>query len=117
MTGPWLTESEVWTCAGWTMAHYLWVGALLGLAALASGWCIKSARPKVRYVVALGWLTMLAISPLMVGMRVHTALLSSDAPAISETNEELKADLASASIRRKPCRYHGSSHSQYRSCC
>ncbi len=97
MTGSWLTESEVWTGVGWTMAHYLWVGALLGLAALASRWCIKSARPNVRYVVALGWLLVLAVAPLLVGMRVHNALLSSDVPALSKMNEELEADLVSAS--------------------
>lgn len=97
MTGSWLTESEVWTGVGWTMAHYLWVGALLGLAALASRWRIKSARPNVRYVVALGWLMVLAVAPLLVGIRVHNALLSSDVPALSKMNEELEADLVSAS--------------------
>jgi len=97
MTGLWLTESEVWTCAGWTMAHCLWVGALLGAAAVASRWCIKSARPNVRYVVALAWLTALAVAPLLVGIRVHTALLPSDAPAISDTDKKLEAELVSAS--------------------
>ena len=35
----WLTGSDLWVRAGWTMLHYLWVGTLLGLGA---GACIGS---------------------------------------------------------------------------
>ena len=35
MNHSFLTESPMWTTAGWTMLHLLWVGAVLGLLAAA----------------------------------------------------------------------------------
>ncbi|MCI0331924.1 MAG: DUF1559 domain-containing protein [Planctomycetes bacterium] len=55
---------EVWHIAGWTMLHYLWLGALVGVVALVSRALLHRAAPNVRYTVALGWLMLLAILPI-----------------------------------------------------
>ena len=63
-----LTGSDVWGHAGWTMLHYLWVGALLGLGAWASHGGMRRASAAARYVVALGWLGALAVAPIAIAV-------------------------------------------------
>jgi beta-lactamase regulating signal transducer with metallopeptidase domain len=65
-----LTSSPLWTTAGWTMLHLLWVGLVIGLVAALARRLFKPARPEVRYGVALGCLLMLAISPAAIFVRV-----------------------------------------------
>lgn len=82
-----LTESDLWVRAGWIMIHYLWVGTLLGLAAVACKWALKSATAHVRYLVALGWLAALALSPMVIAICLGpaepaAARRSSDTPAL-----------------------------------
>ena len=48
-----LTTSPVWTAAGWTMLHLLWVGTAIGLAAASGRRLAKSARPETRYALIL----------------------------------------------------------------
>ena len=33
MNPSWLTTSPVWTAAGWTMLHMMWVGVAIGVLA------------------------------------------------------------------------------------
>ncbi|NQT13872.1 MAG: hypothetical protein HQ582_14050 [Planctomycetes bacterium] len=79
-----LTESDLWVRAGWIMIHYLWVGALLGLAAVVCKWALKSATAHVRYLVALGWLATLALSPIAIVVWVGPAETAA-APLGSDT--------------------------------
>jgi len=63
-----LTGSDLWVHAGWTMLHYLWAGALLGLGAWACHVGMKSASAAARYVVALMWLGALAVAPIVIAV-------------------------------------------------
>ena len=61
-----MTASPGWTAAGWTMLHLLWVGTTIGLAAASVRRLARSARPEVRYALALLGLGSLAIAPVMI---------------------------------------------------
>ena len=65
-----LTTSPVWTAAGWTMLHLVWVGAAIGLMAALVRRLLKSARPETRYGVALVFLLALAVSPVVIFVRI-----------------------------------------------
>jgi beta-lactamase regulating signal transducer with metallopeptidase domain len=54
---------EMWQLAGWTMVHFLWLGALVGVAAAVSRLVLRRASANVRYVVALAWLVVLVALP------------------------------------------------------
>jgi beta-lactamase regulating signal transducer with metallopeptidase domain/tetratricopeptide (TPR) repeat protein len=57
------TPSGAWLLAGWTMLHFLWAGAVLGLLAAAGRRLLRAARPNVRYAFALACLAVLAAAP------------------------------------------------------
>jgi beta-lactamase regulating signal transducer with metallopeptidase domain/tetratricopeptide (TPR) repeat protein len=65
-----LTSSPVWTAAGWTMLHLVWVGAAVGVLAVLSRRLFRSVGPLVRHTAALVWLVVLAVSPAVVFVRV-----------------------------------------------
>ncbi len=66
MSATVLTSSPVWTAAGWTMLHLVWVGGAIGLVAALARRLLRSARPEARYGVALAWLVVLAVSPAVI---------------------------------------------------
>ena len=70
MSSTLLTTSPVWTAAGWTMLHLVWVGAAIGLMAALVRRLLKSARPETRYGVALTCLLVLSVSPALIFVRV-----------------------------------------------
>jgi len=43
-----LSSSPVWTAAGWTMIHTVWIGGAIGLLAALARRLLRSARPEVR---------------------------------------------------------------------
>ena len=47
-------ESRYWLAAGWTMFHFVWIGAAVWLAGLALRSTLSRTRPNVQYGVALG---------------------------------------------------------------
>jgi beta-lactamase regulating signal transducer with metallopeptidase domain len=53
-----------WRLAGWTMLHYLWVGAALGLAAFAARRAVQGFSPQIRYGVAVACLALIAAAPI-----------------------------------------------------
>jgi beta-lactamase regulating signal transducer with metallopeptidase domain/tetratricopeptide (TPR) repeat protein len=65
-----LTTSPVWTAAGWTMLHMIWVGGLIGVMAALGRWLMKSTGPEARYGVALAFLLVLTVSPVAIFVRV-----------------------------------------------
>ncbi len=65
-----LTTSPVWTAMGWTMLHLAWVGAVIALFAAFSRRLFKSARPERRHAVALVWLMLVAVSPVVIFLGV-----------------------------------------------
>jgi beta-lactamase regulating signal transducer with metallopeptidase domain len=56
--------AHLWHIAGWTMVHYLWIGAIAAVAALLLRWLLRSASPNSRYVSALACLLLLATMPI-----------------------------------------------------
>ena len=56
--------SRLWQIAGWTMLHYFWVGAALGVLALLVRQRLRPAAAGVRYLFALGSLLLLSMAPL-----------------------------------------------------
>ena len=54
---------NLWSIAGWTMFHYLWIGLLLLVIAAAGRRLLRRAMPQVRYAYGLAWLSILALLP------------------------------------------------------
>lgn len=57
---------RIWQIAGWTMLHYLWVGAALGAGAMLLRLGIRSAAVNVRYLAALAGLLLMAAAPAVI---------------------------------------------------
>jgi beta-lactamase regulating signal transducer with metallopeptidase domain len=55
---------EWWHVAGWTMVHFLWLGAIVGAAAGVLHLLLRRCSPNGRYVAALGTLGILSALPL-----------------------------------------------------
>ena len=70
MISTWLTSSPVWTAAGRTMLHMLWIGTAIGLMSALVRRILRLARPETRYGVALTCLLTLSLSPLLIFGRV-----------------------------------------------
>ncbi len=61
-----LTASRAWTALGWTMLHFVWVGAIFGLVAVFARRLLRAASPESRYGFALASLFALAASPIVI---------------------------------------------------
>ena len=55
--------SPLWIAAGWTMFHFFWVGAAIGLSGLLGRRALRGVRPEVRYVLALTILAAMTVAP------------------------------------------------------
>jgi beta-lactamase regulating signal transducer with metallopeptidase domain len=75
--------SRLWEIAGWTMLHYFWVGAALGVAAICVRRALRTGSANVRYAAASGSLFLLAVAPLVIAavMAQNIASPVADAPA------------------------------------
>ena len=63
MTTGYLIAAPLWIAAGWTMFHFLWIGAAIGLIALGGRRLLRAARPEARYAFALSSLLAMAAMP------------------------------------------------------
>lgn len=72
MVVQWLAVADVWLCLGWTMLHFMWVGALVVVLALASKYALRRKSADLRHGAALGWLTVLVIAPVGIAVWVGT---------------------------------------------
>ncbi len=59
-----LAVSDLWLIAGWTMVHFLWLGALVGAAAAVCRLLLRRAVASVRYAFMVAWLIALATLPI-----------------------------------------------------
>jgi beta-lactamase regulating signal transducer with metallopeptidase domain/HEAT repeat protein len=57
------SSSPLWTAAGWTMLHYLWIGGLVGLLAAVLRRMTVTWGAEARYRLALVLLVLLATAP------------------------------------------------------
>ncbi|MBU6469411.1 MAG: TonB family protein [Gammaproteobacteria bacterium] len=62
MGGP--LESVVLTHVAWSLIHFLWQGALVGLVYWGVRRALQNATPQIRYLLALGTLLVLLLLPL-----------------------------------------------------
>jgi len=58
-----VSSPPLWTAAGWTMLHYLWIGGLVGLSAAVLRRLTVAWRAEGRYRLALALLVLLAMAP------------------------------------------------------
>jgi beta-lactamase regulating signal transducer with metallopeptidase domain len=65
-----LTASSVWTALGWTMVHFVWLATIVGLVAASGRRLLNAASSDVRYGLALGCFVALALSPIVIFVRV-----------------------------------------------
>jgi beta-lactamase regulating signal transducer with metallopeptidase domain len=91
------TISQLWTAAGWTMLHLMWVGAVIALIASLVRGIFRSACPETRYGVALLCLLAMSVSPALIlawvvkpgpGAQPLAATLSSDLSRMSPLASE-----------------------------
>lgn len=54
---------ELWHLAGWTMVHFLWLGALVVAAAAVCRFLLRRTSPSIRYAFMCAWLLALAALP------------------------------------------------------
>jgi hypothetical protein len=55
--------SPLWIAAGWTMFHFYWVGAAIGLSGLLGRRALRGVRPEARYALALTILAAMTVAP------------------------------------------------------
>jgi beta-lactamase regulating signal transducer with metallopeptidase domain len=65
---------NAWEWAGWTMLHYLWIGAAIGVVTAFVRRMLRGAKPQVRYGVMLGALALLTLAPLGVAWKLSATL-------------------------------------------
>jgi len=101
-----LTTAPVWTAAGWTMLHLVWVGAAIGLVAALARRLLKTARPEARYGVALACLFSLSASPAAIFVRVFEPDSASEFTIVRAARTSERASLGSSAIsdRSRPAR-------------
>jgi hypothetical protein len=59
-----------WQVAGWTMIHFLWIGSLVFLVTAMFRLSLFRAPPHWRYAVSLLGFAVLALSPLLIALRI-----------------------------------------------
>jgi hypothetical protein len=57
---------ELWQVAGWTMVHFTWLGAVVGVVAASFGVVLRRASPNARYLAAAISLSLLAVLPIAI---------------------------------------------------
>jgi hypothetical protein len=65
---------RLWQIAGWTMLHYLWLGTAVGAVVLLARAGLREAAANVRYLVAVGSLLVLSVSPAAIAIVVVQSL-------------------------------------------
>ncbi|HUG93695.1 MAG TPA: efflux RND transporter periplasmic adaptor subunit, partial [Planctomycetaceae bacterium] len=78
-TPGWIA-SHTWTIAGWTMLHFLWVGAAIGLAAAVVRVLMRRAGPEWRYVAGLAFFALSAAAPAGIAVGVSQSLVFQTRP-------------------------------------
>lgn len=62
--------SDIWLRLGWTMLHYLWVGALISAIAYPGRRLLSPCNPNTRYFYALTTLILLSIAPPVIFLNI-----------------------------------------------
>jgi beta-lactamase regulating signal transducer with metallopeptidase domain len=91
--------SDFWSLAGWTMVHFLWLGAIVAAVATVARIALRSASPNARYAVAIGSLIALSALPPATAIWLFkhlppTQVLTAETPAVAA---QISAPIISAS--------------------
>ena len=57
------TFTELWSLAGWTMVHFLWLGAAAAVIAFLGRLALRRTSPTIRYAYVLACLAIIAAIP------------------------------------------------------
>lgn len=91
-------SSPLWHIAGWTMLHYLWIGAALGVAA----WCVRRLVAPfsafVHYAAMLACLAVLAASPLPIAWQVARTMPPSTSSNLAHRDPPREPDASIAPL-------------------
>ncbi len=66
---------RLWQVVGWTMLHYLWIGAAMGVVAMLMRQRLRFAAANLRYLIALGSLLLLSLAPVAIAIVVSHNIL------------------------------------------
>jgi hypothetical protein len=80
-----MNTERVWLIVGWTMLHYLWVGAALGLGAWLARRIAERLVAPVRYAAALSCLALLAFAPVAIAWNVALRTPAAAPPAVEDS--------------------------------
>ncbi|WZO98375.1 M56 family metallopeptidase [Isosphaeraceae bacterium EP7] len=94
MNPHFLMNLPAWRACGWTILHFAWAGAAIGLAGLLARRLVRRAGPETRYAAALCCLIALAAAPAAIAWTI--------APASWNDAPEIGASAATASFAPPP---------------
>ena len=92
-----LNVSALWTVAGWTMLHFMWIGALVGSAAWMVRQTTRRLSPNIRYASTLALLALLATAPIAIAVRVGGAVIERRVSSVESLNAD-HGEAASAAV-------------------
>lgn len=85
-SGSW-TANPLWQTAGWTMLHYLWVGAVIGIIVVALRKMLDPADHRLRYCCAVASLAVLAVVPLGIAASISaTSNVALSSPFVTKSD-------------------------------
>jgi beta-lactamase regulating signal transducer with metallopeptidase domain len=73
-------SAQWWQLAGWTMVHFIWLGAAAAALAILCRLVLRNAAPNIRYAAALTCLLLLSAMPLAIATWLASNTLSLPAP-------------------------------------
>ena len=85
-----LVHSRAWLLLGWSMIHFLWLGAAVLVAAGILRLLLRRAPPNARYTLAVATLMILVASPALVAIRL--------APRSLIDTESMSLEVSSAPV-------------------
>jgi WD40 repeat protein/beta-lactamase regulating signal transducer with metallopeptidase domain len=69
-----MSATVLWLTVGWTMLHFVWVGAMIAIFVAIVRSMIRDASDETRYAAALASLALLALAPAAIAWRVSRAI-------------------------------------------
>ena len=102
-----LTATPIWTALGWTILHFVWIGAVIGVLAAATRFFFRSAGQETRHAAALGWLLVMALLPVAIFLvvfepEVKDANTSIASVRVSERAKSAGIPVAGVPIQTRP---------------
>ncbi len=97
-----LSALHIWIATGWTILHLLWVGTVIGLMAALVRRLSKTARPETQYGVALMFLLVLSVSPILIFAEIFQPDSGSPNTKLLSATEVSASLASSAKVERRP---------------